>query len=265
MGFLEKADLLGRGAGERALRVTEQLRLDQVLGQRRAVDLDERALAPGRTLVQGVGDQLLAGAALADDQHVGVRVGHRGDRLQHALDPGGGAEDLAVGGLLEQPPTQLGVLDQQLAVLERVLDEPQHLLGLERLLHHVERAGALGGLHRLAHRAIGRDDDDLQRRIAALQLLGQHEAVAVRQHEVHDRHLGVRLRDGRQRGADRARDPHRVALRLQREAQAVGDRRFVVDDQDGVPHAHAPAPPAGGGGGSSGSRTLTRVPLPSVL
>ena len=54
--------------------------------------------------MQRVGDQLLAGAALAEDQHVGVGVGHRRDGLQHPLNAGGGAEDLAVRRLVGEPP-----------------------------------------------------------------------------------------------------------------------------------------------------------------
>src|SRR5258707_10483291 len=39
LSFLQQADLLGGGAGERTLRMPEQLRLDEVFRQRGAVDL----------------------------------------------------------------------------------------------------------------------------------------------------------------------------------------------------------------------------------
>ena len=57
------------GAGERALLVAEELALEHALGERLAVDGDERpadALAP---VVEHARDELLAGAALALDQH----------------------------------------------------------------------------------------------------------------------------------------------------------------------------------------------------
>ena len=152
------------------------------LGSAAQLILIHGPVAPRAALVQRVGDQLLAGAALADDQHVGVGVGHRGDRLHHPLDAGRRAEDLAVGGLLDQPAAQLGVLDHELAVLERVLHEPEHLVGLERLLDDVEGAGALGRLHGLADRAVGGDHDDLEGGIAGLELAGERQAVAVGQH-----------------------------------------------------------------------------------
>ena len=53
--------------------------------------------------------------------------------------PGARAEDLAVGGLLDQPTAQLGVLGDELPVLERVLHEAQHLVGIERLLERRRR------------------------------------------------------------------------------------------------------------------------------
>src|SRR5262249_57833144 len=70
VGLLEEPNLFGGRAGERASRVAEQLRLDQILRQRRAVDLDPRAVSPVTLLVERVADELLARAALADDEHV---------------------------------------------------------------------------------------------------------------------------------------------------------------------------------------------------
>ena len=62
------------GAGERALLVAEQLALEQVLGQRGAVLADEELVAPRALIVHGRGDELLAGAGLALDEHGGARV-----------------------------------------------------------------------------------------------------------------------------------------------------------------------------------------------
>ena len=69
IGEREPAILAIRGTGERAALVTEQLALEERLGERGAVQLDEWTLRAGRSLVQRVRDQLLAGATLAGDQH----------------------------------------------------------------------------------------------------------------------------------------------------------------------------------------------------
>ncbi len=75
----ERTDALGRRTGERALGVTEQVALDQRLGARAAVERDERPGLPRRVIVDAARHQLLAGAALAEEQH-------RRGRLRRALE-----------------------------------------------------------------------------------------------------------------------------------------------------------------------------------
>jgi len=67
--------------------VTEQLRLDEVLRERRAVDGDERGVAARSAGMQRSCEQLLAGACLADDQNGRVTVRQQaGGSSQHCLD-----------------------------------------------------------------------------------------------------------------------------------------------------------------------------------
>ena len=72
------------GAGEGAALDAEELRLEQSLGDRRAVDRDERPRAARRELVQRARRELLAGAALAGEENRrlrcrrGVRRARRG-------------------------------------------------------------------------------------------------------------------------------------------------------------------------------------------
>ncbi len=76
MRHLELAELPTNGAGERPLLVTEQFRLEQCLGDGGAVDRNKRHR---RAIAQGVKrarEQLLAGTALALDEH--GRIGGRG-------------------------------------------------------------------------------------------------------------------------------------------------------------------------------------------
>src|SRR5689334_8081529 len=62
-----------RGAGEAPGFVAEQLRLDQILRKRGAVHDNERASPSRRKVMEALGDQLLAGASLANDQHGPVK------------------------------------------------------------------------------------------------------------------------------------------------------------------------------------------------
>ena len=83
VSHFEQADAMVVGAGERAFAMAEQLAFDQRLGQCAAVDRDERLLAAEALLMHGAGDQLLAGAGFAQDQHRRVR---RRDLVDQPLD-----------------------------------------------------------------------------------------------------------------------------------------------------------------------------------
>ena len=61
--------------GERALHVAEQLALEDALGQPAGVDRARAACSRAASRVQPAGDDLLAGAVLAGDEHVRVRRG----------------------------------------------------------------------------------------------------------------------------------------------------------------------------------------------
>ena len=85
VGLLEAADAPGFRAGERAAFVAEQFAFQQGFRDGRAIDGDERRVGAVAVLVNGAGDQFLAGAGFAANQH--------GDRL------GGDAADFLVDGL----------------------------------------------------------------------------------------------------------------------------------------------------------------------
>ena len=81
--LLEAADVRTRRSGERAGLVAEELGLEQRLGERRAVDLDDRLLPARRQIVKARRDQLLAGAPLADHEHGLRELRGSGDVLEH--------------------------------------------------------------------------------------------------------------------------------------------------------------------------------------
>ena len=101
------------------------------------------------------GDQLLAGAALAQDQHVDVLRGDAADRLAHLLHDGAAADD-AVGALLGRQ--QRGHAHQA-GGLEGAVEDLAEPVEVDRLDEVVEGAllhrldGGLGG-------AVGGDEDD---------------------------------------------------------------------------------------------------------
>ena len=72
VGFLEPAVAGLGGAGEAARLMPEQFGLDQIFGKRGAVHRHQRPRPARRQMVEPLGDQFLARAALADDQHRAV-------------------------------------------------------------------------------------------------------------------------------------------------------------------------------------------------
>src|SRR6266853_997842 len=119
IGQLELAAPPRHRAGERAALVPEQLGLDQLLRDRRAVHLDEGPVAPRGERVDGAGHQLLARAVLALDEHAPARGRRDRDLLAQVLDERALAHDLLAA--LELGP-QVAVLPLELGGLVRGLD-----------------------------------------------------------------------------------------------------------------------------------------------
>src|SRR5690242_12471243 len=65
----EQPGLRDRGTRERALFVAKQLALEELLGNRRAIDIHERRSTPRTVVVNRARDQFLSRASLAREQH----------------------------------------------------------------------------------------------------------------------------------------------------------------------------------------------------
>ena len=79
---LEEARARGVGAGERAARMTEQLALEKLLADRRAVDARERLFRSRRHAVDHLGDELFADAGIAGDEHTDLALGDATRRVR---------------------------------------------------------------------------------------------------------------------------------------------------------------------------------------
>ena len=227
---------LGRvgGAGERALGVAEELRLQQLGRDRAAVDRDERPVRAVTRAVDVARDQLLAGAALAPDQD--VRVGRRNlaDELRHPAHARRRADHAPVGPGLAQAALQERVLAADPPFGERALDRMQEVVVVERLDDVVDRAVAQR-LDRALHRRVARHEDDRQLAVELAQGPDRVEPGRVRQLEVGDHEVD----------RDRVHRPHAVpdragrlgAIALAREEQLHDLREpgVVVDHQDPLP------------------------------
>ena len=184
-----------------------------------------RALA-----VDGPGDELLAGPALAHDQHGHRRAGHRLDELVESLRLRGAAHQLVGVLLARQLGPEVDDLAAECPLLQRPADERQDLVFLEGLGDVVERP-ELHRRHRRAHRLDRGDEDDLHVLVEGLQLSEHVDAVRVGQPDVEedDVHLGraERLqRPGAVGGLE-----HLVVV-VQDQAEGLAQPGVVVHDQD---------------------------------
>ena len=229
--------LLGRGrAGERAADVAEQLRLEQRLGNRRAVDLDERHVALRAAVVDGARDQLLARAGLAGDEDGALGLGHQLGAPDDLLHGPAAPDDAVVVELFVALAAQVAVFGAQPLMLERAPDDDQQLVDLERLLQVVERA-ELHGLDRALDGRVRRHHEDLRplafgRRADVL--ADQIEAAQLRHDVVDDEHVERALREQPLRLARAGGVDDLVAGVAQRAAQRLEDLFLVVDEQDGA-------------------------------
>src|SRR5262249_56152608 len=89
----EEGGVHALGAGEAAALVAEELARDQRLGDRAAVHRDERLAAPRAVLVDRLGEELLAGAALPLQEDAGVGRRDARDLLEERAHRGRLAHD----------------------------------------------------------------------------------------------------------------------------------------------------------------------------
>src|SRR5713101_6740049 len=103
---LEAARLLPVRSGEGTPFVAEEFRLDERFWQRRAVDGDAGSVGATAGIVDRLGHQFLARAALAGQEHGGLLRSHLRGPLERLEQAGGLAEDPAEPVLLAEGATQ---------------------------------------------------------------------------------------------------------------------------------------------------------------
>ena len=215
--------------------MTEELAVEERLGETRAVDGDEGMLGEGPALVDCAGDQLLAGAALAAHQH-GALVPL--DGLDDAVDPLQGAapaDQLAhpaeASHLLAQPC----VLAAQGIHLQHALDGEQDLLRTG-VLDQVVRGAELHRLDGALDRAVAGQDDDHGGQLALVQGPQELHAVHHRHFEVRHDHVEQALAEPGERRLAVRRVFHRVARALEVLGERARHVGLVLHEEDARTH-----------------------------
>ena len=257
MGKLEEALLVGDRTGEGALDVPEEVALEQIGGHRSRVDSDERAVGSSRMVMDGLGHELFARAALTQDQDVAFRRRRQLDQLEDLLHRLALADDVVEAVALPKLLLQGSVLGGQPILVQSLADRQQYLFILEGLRDVVEGAlshrfdGAFDG-------GEGGDHDDHLVGVRGSDPFQDLQPGSVGQHQVQQDELDLFFGQQIQSLTPGSSAERRVALFGQQAGQNVLQDLFVVDDQD----AHEAGP---GRDSRRGSSTMNRLPSPRWL
>ena len=186
--------------------------------------------------MDGAGDELLAGAALARDEHGGQAVGGLPDGLEDLEHLAAPADEVVEAPLAAELPLERLVLVPEALALQRVREDELDLVHLERLGDVVVRAE----LHRLHRRLGGRERGDDHHDGLGRVLLRRpehREAVHLPHPEVGDDQVEHLTREGLDRLRAALADRDVVALLLQHDREEVAHAALVVHHEDpGVRH-----------------------------
>ncbi len=232
VGGLEEAGPRLAGAREGSLDVAEELALEQPLGDASAVDRHEGKGRPLAAVVDGPGDELLAGAALPGQDDGGRRPGRLVDGGVHRVHHVRLAEQAVACG---RRPWRLTDSGQPLVqVVERPPDGTEKLLVREGLGEILVSPG-LDGLDGTLDRGVAGDHHQLGLLVVLAHVPDEVHAADLRHLQIRDDELGGRglemrygLRDARGRGHPVALDLEVPAEHLQRALRVVHDENRPV-------------------------------------
>ena len=179
-------------------------------------------------VMEGLGDQLLAGAAFASNEHGRLEWGNHRDGAQRGLHFGSAPDDV----FETEADTDLGAqrldLTYQRRGLHGAFDDEQQLVDVKWFGDIVEGAELHGG-DRGFHRLGGGKHDDLRGRRVFLDLLQDLEAVEARHQDVEQDDIERPLLDQLERLDARGSQEGLVAV-LEHHPQGLADARLVVND-----------------------------------
>ena len=210
--------------------MTEQLALQQLVGDGGAVDGGEAPLGPRAHAVHRAGQDLLAGPALAGDEHGGVVAGHPARDVQQI------AHRLALRHhqILDHAGAQRGAerldLLAQLLPLLGLPDGHGDFVGAERLVEVVVRAFAHRG-ERAVFGTVGAHHDEQGRATLAAVAAQEGDPVHLGHPDVAENQVEGLRSDPAERLLGVGLGRHLVARFLQQQRERLAKPGVVVNDQ----------------------------------
>ncbi len=193
----------------------------------RHVEGDKVLVCARAVLVQGVGDQLLAGTALTVDQHRDAGARQATDGAEHLLHRRCLTDDFGSGGGFLLTRLALGAL--LLEVILGAAHQGHRFIDVERFGQVLEGA-ALVGVDRAVEIRVGGHDDDGQIGLTAVDLLQQTQAVDARHPDIGEDHIGRAQLKGVQQGFAIGKALAVEAFAAESALQHPADRTVVIDD-----------------------------------
>ena len=236
IGVFKLADTFTRGAGERAALMAEQFRLEQLLGNRRAIERHERFVRARPEVVQAAGDQLFAAAGFTTDQY----VDRQRRQIQHLS-----AQRLQTTGHAQQRRVEFGavvgqlmqgaVFQHQPALVQRPAQAAQQGFRAKGFFQKV--VGAIAhGVDRHRHIAVAGQQNHRQVGITTLNLGQQLKAGHAGHAHVAEDHAREVPRQLRQALIGAAEQLHLETRQAQPLLDGAANAAFVVDHHHGIQH-----------------------------
>ena len=183
--------------------------------------------------MNGLGDEFLAGAAFAADEHGGAGGGDLGDEIEQLLHAVALADDTREIEALFERALELEVFFAQPARLDGLRDLREELIigpGFGDVIHGTALEGGAGHVNG----AVRGDEHDGEMRVAAANFLEQIESVAVGQAHVEEQEVEGMLFELGKSGFAGFSAGDAVPFAFKEQLEPFANFRFVVDNQNGA-------------------------------
>ncbi len=229
VGALEVALVLPVGAGEGPLLVAEKLAFYQLRGDGPAIERKERGLLAAAEVVDGLRGKLLAGAALALQQHRRRSGRDAAELVVELLHRRRAAEDMAEAAELAQLVAQLADLGAQLAGARHAPQDGAQALDVDGL-HQIVRRARAQRRDRALHGRVAGDQHELRGGVL-LDVVHELRALPVGQLQVGQQHVGLQPGHMDARGTQRVGGGDREAFAFRQLGEPFESFRIVVYDE----------------------------------
>jgi hypothetical protein len=233
----EPAVVLPR-VGEGAAHVSEQLALEQMLGESRAVDRDEGPLGATASLVQRSRHEFLARTTLAGDEHRRIAFRDALDDLIDALHFRTRPEQVVERAGSRDGGPQALHLFTELVMLERAIQRYDDGIHVERLRDEVVSTGP-DRRDRGVHAPVSGDDDDRNVRTIRHDPLAELYSGGRAEVQIGDHDAEVFSLHGRERRRGASDGDRSEVFQPKPLLEERRHRVIIFDDQDS-PHAGSP-------------------------